>query len=108
MHSLISRLFEKRKIVDLQSLSNEENETFRKWDAILSTEEVTPDSIKKFCLQQREFIERQWDNLDNSERKNERLILQHTMYSKLLSVIDAPQKEREQLESYLQSLIDAP
>lgn len=108
MNNILARLFEKRKIEAADTLSPEEAETFRKWEAILSTEDVTVERLRAFCLQQKAFIESAWDDLNNSIQKNERLILQHTIYNKLLSVMDAPQKEREQLEGYLQGLIDAP
>lgn len=105
MHTLLQRLLEKRN-VDIKDLQGEEKNTFSKWESMLSGKEVTVEKIADFCKSQVMLIETQWDNLDNPDKKNERLILLHTVYQKIGRLISAEQREREQLEKYLTELID--
>lgn len=101
MHKTLEKLLEQRGI---KELSEEEKATFDKWNKVL-TKEVTVQSIMEFCNQQKALIEVQWSNLDNSEKKNERLILLHNVYTKIARVTQADRKAREELEQYLNGLI---
>lgn len=105
--NLISKLFEKRGITDERELSNEERLTIKRWRSVFEDSEVTVEKIKEFCDAQLSIIEGQFANLDNTFEKNDRLILAHTIYKKISRLISAPQAEREQLEKYLQQLIDS-
>lgn len=103
--SILDKVLEKKGIKDVTKLSKEEAEDFDRWERILSEGEMTLDKVAEFCDSQVTIIERQWANLDNSNAKNERLILLHTVYSKIKGVITSPQAEKEQLEKYLQQLL---
>ena len=96
---------EKNKIKEEKEFSVEEKETFDKWDKILSEGEISVEKIKEFCSNQLKIIETQWKNLDNDIKKNERLILLHTVYSILVNLIESPQTEKENLEKYLTELL---
>lgn len=104
--SYLSRLFNKRGIKDVNELSQEERQTFERWDKILSEGEITVDKIAKFCESKKKIIESQWRDISNDPKKNERLIVYHNVYSAILEAIHAPTAEREQLEQYLQQLLD--
>ncbi|MAD98703.1 MAG: hypothetical protein CMB99_15375 [Flavobacteriaceae bacterium] len=108
MHPLIAKLLEKRGIEDLSQLDLESGEkaTFQQWEQILSEGKITVDKIAEFCGRQLKVIEKQWRELDNDKVKNERLVIQHTVYSSILEAIEAPQAERESLERRLQKLVD--
>lgn len=107
MKNLISRLLEKRGVKDVSELAPEERADVERWTAILSTGEITVDKLTEFCKNKVKLIEGEWKNLDNSERKNERLIAYHSVYKTLLDIItgDAGKSEREALERYLNDLI---
>ena|SRR3990167_3920361 len=106
MHLLLSNLLKKRGIKDVEELSKEEKEWFKEKEIILSLkDEITIEDLKKFFLAQKSIIEDQWNNFDNTVTKNERLIIAHTIYSKILKVIAASKVEREMLEDYLTQLI---
>ncbi len=105
MHPLLNRLLRKRKIEDVTELKEDEKVTFDTWERILSEGEITVDKIVEFCLSQINVIEIQWKNLDNPEKKNERLILMHTIYKTLVNLIKAPRTEKENLEKYLNDLL---
>jgi hypothetical protein len=105
MHTLLQRLIEKRG-VGVKELQGEEKKTFDTWNAILTGESVTVEKIGDFCKRQLGAIEEKWDNLDNTALKNERLTIQHVLYSKILRLLTAEKREREQLEKYLTDLID--
>lgn len=108
MHELIEKLLQKRGI-DLKDLDQDERETFDKWQFTLTNKkEVTPDDILKFCDIQIELIEKQFDNVANAEKLNERLVFMHSIYRKLRKIANnSDQKVREKLESDLTSMIFA-
>lgn len=103
--NLLSRILEKRGIKSADELSSDEKADFQRWKGILSGGEVTLDKVVEFCTAQKSLIETQWENKDNSKEKNERLIIAHTIYSKICKVITSPQAEKEALERYLESLL---
>ncbi|OGT23552.1 MAG: hypothetical protein A2W47_04565 [Gammaproteobacteria bacterium RIFCSPHIGHO2_12_38_15] len=111
MHNLLLRLLEKRG-VKKEELKSDENPLlneklkFEEWDKVLSEGEVSVDKIKEFCKNQIKIIEVQWKNLDNDTKKNERLIILHTVYSTLINLIESPQTEKENLEKYLTELLN--
>ncbi len=106
MNHKLQKLLDKRG-VEITELSSQEKEQFDRWHKVLSEGEISVDKIKQFCDIQIKSIQEQWKNLDNDSKKNERLILLHTVYSTLLNLINAPQVEREALELYLNQLLDS-
>lgn len=107
MHTLIEKLFKKKGIKSIDDLSPEEKADFDRWQGVLSNEPVTLEKFNEFLSLQKNLIETQMGNLDNSLEKNTRLVLLHTVYSKLLKVSVADKTEREALEKYLTSLVDS-
>lgn len=105
MHPLLRKLLNFRNLPDTSSLKKEEKQTYDDWQRILSTGVISVDKIKEFCQNQIQMIQAQWRNLDNNKDKNSRLIVMHTVYTNLLSLIDSPNKERENLEKFLISLV---
>lgn len=103
--NIISKLLGKRGLTPDQ-LTPEEKKTLDSWEGVLSTGEITVDSLKQFCENQVKRIETSWKNLDNTVEKNQRLIIQHTVYSTLLSVMTAPALEKKNLEQYLEKIIE--
>lgn len=107
MHKILSDLLLKRK-VDPKELSEAEKVDFDRWNSVLSGEEITVPKILEFCTRQKSAIELKWENVDNTVDKNERLIGMHTIYSKIIRMIQAEEAERIALEKHLTSLIDRP
>lgn len=105
MHEILQKLFTKRGIKDITDLSPDEVKDFDRWEKILSEGEITVDKILDFCKAQVTMIEGQMKVLDNSDIKNRKLILLHSVYSSLVILIKAPQIERENLEKYLNTLL---
>lgn len=95
----------KRGIDDSSKFTQEEAETFDRWNTILSEGQITVDKIKSFCDAQISIIEDQFENLENTDKKNERLILLHNVYKNFLKIINSPEAERENLEKYINSLL---
>jgi hypothetical protein len=106
MHILLEKLFKKRGIEKVEDLSSEEKAQFDSWHRVLTNEPVTIPKLKEFLASQKSLIEAEFGEISNSSQKNDRLVLQHAIYSKLLRVIDADKLERESLEKYLTNLID--
>ncbi len=103
MHPLINKLLEKAGIKGIEELKGDEKATYDKWQAVLSSGEVSVEGIKEFCERQVGVIEQKWRAFDCANR--DRLVDQHTVYKAILEAITAPQSERENLEKYLQSLL---
>lgn len=106
MHPLLEKLLRKRKIEKIEELSDDEKGFFDKYSAILSKDGATIEDIGLFCRLQLKNIEEKWKDLDNPSQKNERLIILHTVYSALITCLEAPKAEREGAEKYLQTLLD--
>ena len=110
MHNLLIRILEKKKI-NKEDLKYDENPVlnerakFEEWDRVLSEGEMSVDKILEFCQNQIKIIEAKWKNLDNDIKKNEWLIILHTVYSVLSDLITKPQPEKEDLEKYLIELL---
>lgn len=105
MHPLLEKFLKKQKIESVTELRGDEKETFDRWEKILSEGEITVDKIAEFCQNQINLIESKWQELDNSDKKNDRLVLLHTVYRAILSTIKSPAAERESLERYLNQLL---
>jgi hypothetical protein len=106
MHTLLQRLLLKRN-VDPKELSDEEKKDFDRWESKLQGKDMTVETIAGFCNAQIVKIEAEWESLDNTDKKNERLILLHTVYGKIARLITSHDREREELEKYLDNLIDS-
>lgn len=104
--NILEKLMKKRGL-DPAKLDDEELKQYKEWRAILTPDPITVDKIKEFAQRQVDVIEAQWANLDNQAIKNERLVLMHTMWRKLIAIIDAPEVEREALERHLEQLLDS-
>lgn len=102
--NLISRLFEKRGVKGPEDLGPEERVQVERWQAILSTGEITIDRVREFCENQVKLIE---GKFKSSPEKLERLVAMHIVYRDLLSLIsgEGTKAEREALERYLEDLI---
>lgn len=104
MHQLLAKLLSKRNLKK-EDLSAEEKGQFQQWQVVLTGEQVTVEKLAEFCHGQLEQIKSQMADLNNSDSKNTRLVLLLSVYTALLGAINAPAKERANLESYLNSLL---
>lgn len=102
--NLISRIMEKRGIKNVEDLDREERATLERWEKILSESEITVNKIREFCAAQISTIEGKWRA--NPENPSVNLIHYHNVYKTLLSLIDGPRSERENLERYLNQLLE--
>jgi hypothetical protein len=101
---ILDKVMEKQG-VDIEDMSSEEKETYDKWRSVF-TGKITVEQISEFCLRQKSLIEGQFEDLDNSPEKTGKLILLHTVYSKIARMIEAEENERQALEKHLQGLLD--
>jgi hypothetical protein len=102
--NILSKFLQKRGIKSADELNDDEKTTFNQREKILSEGEVTVDAIRRFCQQQIDIIETKWKDLEYQNK--EKLIPYHTVYKLILGSIDGPKSERENLERYLNLLIE--
>ncbi len=105
MHKLLQQYLEKQGVKRISDLDENERVTFDGWSSILSEGKVDVNKIKELCESQIGMIEGMWGNVENSTQKNERFIISHTLFKKIINLIDATQDERESLEAHLTSFI---
>ena len=113
MHSLLSKLFQKRNIKDFDDLDNtrlpdgssSERENFEEWNRILSIEDLTTEDMGKFCQSQIDIIETKWADLKITNERKKEFIPYHTVYKSLLAAIRGPKVAREAVEKQLLELI---
>jgi len=106
MHKLLVDIFTKRKIENIKDLSQEEQDTYDKWNRILSDGDVTVLKINTFCKHQVALIEKKWASINNDQSQKGNLIPIHTVYKTISKMIESPRSERESLEKYLNQLLD--
>lgn len=102
---ILARFFNKKGIKDINELSPEEKQTFENYERILSKKELNVADIREFLKAQIGLIEGKWKELGLASASKAELLPLHVAYTTLLSALDAPQMEREQLENYLMGLI---
>lgn len=103
--SILSRLLEKRGITE-DELVGDEKAQFDQWKKTLSGEEVSVEKIKDFCQNMVGVIEGKWRSWDLTNEQKAELLPYHTVYKAIIDVINGSKVEREQLEEYLQKLIE--
>lgn len=104
MHSLLTRLLQKRGVPGPEKLDQEERKDFDRWQAVLSKRELGIEEIKEFCATQVKIIEMKWRDYESSQEKKNSLIPYHCVYKTLLEAIGAPEVERQAMEAYLNQL----
>lgn len=107
MHQKLANVLEKKGISDLTELTSEEKADFDRWDKVLSEGEITIVRILEFCKQQIKLIELKWRDLSIEQSKKSELIAYHTVYSTLADLITVPKSEKENLEKYLNQLLQS-
>jgi len=105
MQNLISKILQKRGIKKIEDLDKGEKETFDKWEKILTTEEITIETLVEFMDSQLKVATNNVANPDNSPKKDAKLKAMITIYNSLLGIIKSPKVEKETLEKYLEQLL---
>lgn len=101
MNSRIERLMEKRGVKDASSLTSEERALVKGWEASLSRPDLTVPDVAAFCRERIAFIEKAWADTKVPSEERLRLIDQHSVYRAILTAIDGPRQEREEMERWL-------
>ena len=103
---LLKKLFAKRGITDTTTLSTEETATYDKWSKVLSDGEITVAKIKQFCDMQIGLIEGKFKDTTRTVAQTERLVIAHSIYKAIIDSIEKPARERENMEQYLNQLLE--
>ncbi len=106
IHSLLTKLFEKRGIQGFDELDEDEKTTYEQWQSVLSKDELTAKDIREFCKTQVDNIEAKWGDYNVDQSRKAELIPYHTVYKKIFTAIDSPKQMREALEKSLIQLIE--
>ncbi len=105
MNNKLSRYIEKKKI-DIANLTVEEQATFEQWEKTLSDEPVTVESLTEWLEFRKSAVGDSLGSLENSPRKQDKLIIWQALLTQMIKLIKAPKAEREALEIHLQSMLD--
>lgn len=103
MHFSLDKFLSKRGIEKIEDLTPDEQETLRRYQVILSTEEVTVQQIKDFCTAQLRVIESKADGINPLSNIQQACI---HVYINILKAIEAPLAERRSLETHLNQIIN--
>lgn len=106
MHTAIETLLNKRGIKSIDELDSEEKAQVDQWQKVLVKETITIPRMTEFLIVQKSLVEAQLSDINNPTLKNDRLIVQLNVYSKLLNFLDSDNKERESLIKYLTTLVE--
>ena len=102
--SLLDKLLKKRGIEHVDELSTEEKQVFDRYTAVLKGENLSVESIRKFCENQIKVIE--GIIADGKIRPTDLQLASLHVYLNILKAIEAPEKERESLEKYLNQILN--
>lgn len=105
MHDLLIRLLDKRGINSTKDLSQEEKDTYDKWQKQLTDGEVTVEKITEFCEQRMGVIQAMMKDPKYDEKVIMRLVLQYNVYSAMWEFINGKRQEKEVLLKYLDELL---
>lgn len=106
--NLLTKLLEKIGVKSVAELRHEERETFERYEKVLQKKELTLADVRQFLETQISIIEGRWRDNSLSQAAKGELVPYHTCYRTLLSALDAPALERQQLENVLLGMINAP
>ena len=106
MHTLLTKLLEKRNIKTTKELEVEEKADFDRWDSILQRPDISKEDVEALCEFEIGEMEKELSNLSNTHRKNERLVILLTVWRKIQRLMEGNRAEREALEEYIQKLLD--
>ena len=96
MHPLITKLL-KKKNLRIEELDPDEMAQMNSWQEALSENEVTVESITAFIQSQKELIENDYSNPDNSQRKNTYYRSSLAIYKALLAYVEKSKVSRERV-----------
>ena len=106
MQNILNKLMQKRKIEKMEDMSEDEKATFNKWNEILSTKEITIDNLQAFLEELKNKAIKDVAEEDNTIKKDAKCKASITICEALLGLITTPKVERENLEKYLNTLLD--
>jgi len=86
-----------------EDLTPEEKTTYEQYDKVLS-DDITVEKITECMRMQINFIENDWANPDNSEKKDAFLKAQMRVLKTLLAFIESPKRSKEQLKQHLKTI----
>lgn len=105
MDNILSKLLLKKGIKNVDELTEEERADFENWRKILKEEDVSVKGILGLCEVQLAKIEMQFEEVGKPDVNAKDLILLHTVYSKIINLINSPKVAREALIKQLESQI---
>lgn len=83
-----------------------ERDDFIKWQKILTAKDITMEDLVDFMEGRLKNALKEIANPDNSSKKDAKLKAEITIYNALSGLIKSPKVAKEQLEKYLEQLIN--
>ena len=106
MHPLISKILHKRGIKEITELNEEEKATFDKWQKILTTEEITMETLTEFITEQKARIDSKLSDIEYPKEKKLDLLPYLSIYKALLGLIKAPRSAKEIVIKDIKQLLE--
>lgn len=101
---MFEKLFNKLNIKNPLDLNVEEKKTLEQWQKVLNKEDITIKDLKEFINSQVIMITEQLLTYDNTKDKDIYLKAQLRNFRMLLAFIDSPEKAKEYLERYINTI----
>lgn len=105
--NILEQFLQKRGVDNVEDLSDTDKGVLKQYQNVFKKADTSVADIQKFCQQQIESIETRLDDVDNSPQKQDRLVILLSVYRKIISLIEAPKKEKERLEAYLTLMVQS-
>ena len=105
MHNLLEKLLKKQNVNDFSELSQEEKDTYRKWEEILNGREITEDEVKTFFDTEIDETLSKVTNPNLTQREDVFLKMKLDFLRKVKVFLTGPENERKILAENIKNLI---
>lgn len=102
---ILKTFLKKRNVDDFSQLTEEEKETYREWDIVLSGRKLTDEDVIKFLDEELAEVQFKIVNPDQPQRTFVFLQMKLEFINKLKFFLSSPQTEKETLERNIKNQI---
>jgi len=102
---MLQNLLRKFNVTEFSQLTEEEKETYRSWEEILSGRKLTDDDVAEFLNREKDEVECKLINPNLSQREDVFLKMKLEFIKKIKVFLSTPAMEKKALEESIKKMI---
>jgi len=103
--NILKKYLEKKGLTEFSQLSEEEKDTYRRWDDVLSVRKLTDDDVKEFLRNEVDEVQVKLVNPNLSQREDVFLKMKLDFIRKITLFLMSPEIEKRTLEQNITNLM---